>query len=300
MPSRHSHDGAAEMKVLLFEPEKLVIATDGELQDDRSKEGPSESFIRNVDHYGVRETITVRKNAETGKTEVVNGRMRVMAAVEVNKRRKKRGEELIRVPARPARGTAGDLVGLMITLNEQRKDDTPLNRAKKAARMLELGKTEEEVSLAFGVSTATVQNLLALIDAPAAVRNAVEAGKISTSDGYKLAKLEPEQARKKVAELIEHAPRTPGKRRSKNAKRAAAIVSPPEKKTPKSLAERDDAREMRRGNQIENVTAEVCSDANTHLSEEAKDAVHAFKAWLLNETDDLTPLLGTRAKAVGA
>ncbi len=43
----------------------------------------------------------------------------------------------------------------------------------------------------------------------------VEAGKITTSDGYRLAKLEPAEAKEKVAELIEHAPRTPGKKRSK-------------------------------------------------------------------------------------
>lgn len=294
MPSRDSHDGAAEMKVLLFEPEKLIITTDGELADDRAKEGPSEAFIRNVDHYGVRETITVRKNAETGKTEVVNGRMRVMAAVEANKRRRKRGEELLRVPARPARGTSGDLVGLMISLNEQRKDDTPLNRAKKAARMLELGKTEADVALAFGVSTATVNNLIALIDAPAAVRNALESGKISTSDGYKLAKLEPAKARAKVAALVEHAPRTPGKKRSANAKKAKAIVSPEAK--PAAKVSTND-REIRKINEIENVAREIC-DESQHLSSDAKDAIWAFKAWLLLETDDLTPLLAGKKAAI--
>jgi len=293
-PSQKAHAGAAEVKMLLFEPESLVIVKDGELVDDRVKEGPSEAFIRNVDHYGVRQSITVRKNSETGKSEVVDGRMRLMAAIEVNKRRKKRGEELLRIPARPARGTAGDLVGLMISLNEQRVADTPMNKAKKAARMLELGKTEEEIAIAFGVSSATVKNLMALIDAPAAVRNAVESGKISTSDGYKLAKLEPEQARKKVAELVEHAPRTPGKKRSPNAKKAKTIVSGVSVTVPAS-----DLRPMRGFNSVENVAREIV-DESDHLSQDGKDAIWAFKCWLLYETDDLSPLVGIKEQAKAA
>jgi ParB family transcriptional regulator, chromosome partitioning protein len=76
-----------------------------------------------------------------------------------------------------------------------------------------------------GMSESTVKNLLKLLDAPAVVRNAVDAGKITTSDAYKLAREEPEVAKKKLDTLLEHAPRTPGKKRSKNAKKAREIVS---------------------------------------------------------------------------
>jgi hypothetical protein len=82
-----------------------------------------------------------------------------------------------------------------------------------------------------------------------AVRNAVDAGKITTSDAYKLAREEPEEAKKRVAELIEHAPRTPGKKRSKNAKKARAIVH-----GGKAAAATSEARETKK---IEKETAEA-------------------------------------------
>jgi len=174
---------------------------------------------------GVLEPILVRRNQETGDVEVVDGRQRVKAAREANKRLKKQGLELIRVPAMPQRASDHKAMGMLISANEHRQDDTPLGRAKKAQRYLDLGRSEAEVAALFGISTASVKNMLSLLDAPAAVRSAVESGKITTSAGYKLAKLEPAEARKKVDELIEKAPRTPGKKRSKNAKKAREIVN---------------------------------------------------------------------------
>ena len=81
------------------------------------------------------------------------------------------------------------------------------------------------MAVLLGVSEATVKNMLRLLDAPAAVRNAADAGKITQSDAYKLSREEPEEARKKLGKLLEQAPRTPGKKRSKNASKAREIVS---------------------------------------------------------------------------
>jgi ParB family chromosome partitioning protein len=163
----------------------------------------------------------------------------VKAAREANKRLKKQGVETFRVPAMVQRVNPYRGMGMIISENEHRQDDTPIGRAKKMQRYLELGRDEAEVAVLFGVSVASVKNMLSLLDAPAAVRNAVESGKISTSDGYKLAKLEPSEARDKVTELVEHAPRTPGKKRSKNAKRAREIVS--DGKVPKISKKAEDA-----------------------------------------------------------
>jgi ParB family chromosome partitioning protein len=291
--SSEAHEGAAEKKILLFDPETLVIveADDDDLSDDRAKEAPSEAFILNLMHYGVRQSITVRKNTETGKTEVVDGRKRTLGLREANKRLKKRGEEVWRIPAIPARGSSGDMIGLMVTMNEQREEDSPLNRAKKAVRMLDRGKSEEEVALAFGVSAATVKNMVKLLDAPAAVRHAVQSGKITTSDGYKLAKLEPEEARKKVDRLIEHAPRTPGKKRSKNAAKARAIVNGATKKpTAEKVAPAGGSGVhdgMRGVNQVENLKREL---ENVQKHPEAVAAL----SWVLGNEVDLQGTLGIR------
>ena len=285
--SSEAHHGAKDRKILDFDPEDLVIveSDDDVLSDDRSKTMPSEGFIRNLEHYGVKQSISVRKYPETGKTEVVDGRKRVLGLREANRRLKKRGEEPWRILAKPERGSDGDMIGIMVSMNEQREEDSPLNRAKKAARMLDRGKTEEEVALAFGVSGATIKNMVKLLDAPAAVRHAVESGKITTSDGYKLTRLEPDEAKKKVAELVEHAPRTPGKKRSKNAKKAREIVSG--KKAAAPVEKAAPSGSMRSENQVENLKRELENQGR------CPEVVSAL-AWVLGGDVDLQKALGVK------
>jgi ParB family chromosome partitioning protein len=293
--SAATHGASGKTDCLLFDPEELVLVTDPkhDLYDERVHEEPTEKFVANVLHYGVLTPILVRKNPETGKTEVVFGRKRVKACRAANKIRKKRGEDLYRIKAVVQRSDSKTAIGAMITENEQRVEDTPLNRAAKAARMLERGATEAEVGTAFGISPATVKNLIALIDAPAAVRKAAESGKISTSDAYKLSKLEPEEARKKVAELVEHAPRPEGgKKRSKNAARAREIVDGPKRLKPAAeaaSADGDAERKMRAPNQVENLAREI--DEGSVFGAEGKLAVRAFAKWILGDDEALKALV---------
>lgn len=231
--SRDSLNAKGKRDVYMFDPNDLVIVTDPKspLYDERADLALEEGLILNIMFapdgvpQGVLEPILVARNAETGTVEVIDGRQRVKAAREANKRLRKQGVEPIRVPAMVQRANSHRLMGMLISSNEHRQNDTPLGRAKKAQRYLDIGRDEAEVATLLGLSKASVKNLLSLLDAPAAVRNAVEANKITLSDGYRLARLEPAAARSKVAELIEKAPRTPGKKRSKNAKKARAIVS---------------------------------------------------------------------------
>jgi ParB family chromosome partitioning protein len=231
--SRDSLNAKGKKDAYMFDPDDLVLVIDEKspLYDERVHLPIDENLVLNMmfapDNVpqGVLEPITVARNTETGKVEVVIGRQRVKAAREANKRLKKAGLEQIRIPAMVQRVNPHRGMGMIISENEHRQNDTPLGRARKMQRYLDLGRDESEIAVLFGISAASVKNALALLDAPAAVRNAVETGKISTSDGYKLSKLEPGEAKERVAELIEHAPRTPGKKRSKNAKKAQEIVS---------------------------------------------------------------------------
>lgn len=235
--SRDSLNAKGKRDAYMFDPDDLILVTDEKspLFDERVELPLDENLVLNLMFapdgvpQGVLEPILVVRNAETGKVEVMDGRQRVKAAREANKRLKKAGLEQIRVPGMVSRARGHQAMGMLISANEHRQDDSPLGKAKKAQRYLELGRDESEIATLFGISKASVKNLLSLLDAPAAVRNAVESGKISTSDGYKLAKLEPEEAKEKVAELIEHAPRTSGKKRSKNAGKAREIVNGNEK-----------------------------------------------------------------------
>jgi ParB family chromosome partitioning protein len=236
--SRAANGASGKKDVLLFDPEDLVLVEDvaSAIYDERVKLPVSESLVLNIMTYGILEPVLVRKNQETGKTEVVAGRQRVKACREANKRLKKQGSEQHRVPAIIKRGDPATLMGVMVSENEQREDDTPLGRAKKVARFMDLGRSEDEAAVMMGVSKASIKNMLGLLDAPAAVRKAVESGAITSSDGYKLAKLEPEEAAKRVEKLKTEAPRTPGKKRSSNGAKAREIVDGRKRKKAKPEA----------------------------------------------------------------
>jgi len=245
--TRKVHGSEGKKDLNLFDPDKLVLVTDpkSDLYDRRVHEEPTEELILSIMYYGVVEPILVRKNSETGDTEVMDGRKRTKAARVANKRLVARGDKPLRVPAVAMRPTSVRAIGIMITTNEQRYSDTPLNKAEKASRMIDRGATEEEVGVALGMKAAQVKNLLALIDAPAFVRQAVEAQKITLSNGIKAARLSekegPDEGRKIIEKLILEAPRTPGKKRNVNSRKAREIVDGPSmrsKREIRTMAER--------------------------------------------------------------
>lgn len=90
----------------------------------------------------------------------------------------------------------------MVSANEIRRPDTPLGRAKKMAAQLEGGADEKDLALTFGCSVETVRATLALLESPAVVRDAVEAGQITVTQARQLSKLKPDEQREKVRELV--------------------------------------------------------------------------------------------------
>ena len=218
--------------VYLFDPEDVILKQEksSALYDKRADNDFNESMVQNMMFeidgvpIGVIEHLSGRRQAETGKVEIIDGRQRTLALREANRRRKKLGLEPIWLPVHLKRANDQRAMSMLISANEHRTEDSAANKAEKAQRYIALGRDEKEVAILMGISESTVKNLLRLLDAPAVVRNAEASGKISTSDAYKLAREEPEEAKRMLGELLEHAPRTPGKKRSKNAKKARAIV----------------------------------------------------------------------------
>jgi ParB family transcriptional regulator, chromosome partitioning protein len=310
--SRKAHGALGKTDMLFLDPDKVVIVTDKDhaLHDKRAEEALPESFIENLMICGVHTPVSVRKDTENGDTILEDGRKRTLGLREANKRLRKKGvpeADLHRLPALVKRGTMGDAVMRMIFLNEQRFEDSPSNKARKAARALDLGKTEEEVANAFGVSIATVKNMLKFVDAPAAVRDAADSGKITMTAAYKLAGLAPADAREKVAQLIAEAPRTPGKKRATKAaaKKARAILDVPEKTkgdkaSDRKASEADVAAKLseaaasnvfgrRSDHQIENAAMEIAT--SPLFSAETIRVVGEFAKWLLGEDEALDALL---------
>ena len=232
--SRDSLHAKGKTDVYQFDPVDVVLVENKEsvLYDERVDNDFKESLVLNMMFapdgvpQGVLKVLLGRRHPETGKVEIIDGRQRTKAAREANRRLKKAGIEPIRLPVLLKRVSSDQrMMAMLISSNEHGTEDSPSAKARKAQRYIDLGRDEKEVAVLLGVSEATVKNMLRLLDAPAAVRNAADAGKITQSDAYKLSREEPEEARKKLGKLLEQAPRTPGKKRSKNASKAREIVS---------------------------------------------------------------------------
>lgn len=238
--SRDALNAKGKSDFWYFDPNDVILVEDknSPVYDERVHNDFKESLVLSMMYapdgktsQGVLKICVGARNPETGKVEITDGRQRTLACREANRRLKKQGLPLLRLPVHLRRLNDSQLMATMITANEHATEDSPMNRALKAQRYINLGHDEKEVAVMLGTSESTVKNLLRLLDAPAAVRNAVDAGKITTSDGYRLSREEPAEAKKKLDKLLEHAPRTPGKKRSPNAKKAREVMGRPEPKS---------------------------------------------------------------------
>jgi ParB family chromosome partitioning protein len=252
--SKDALGALAKRDVFLFDPEDLVLVDDEssplydarvhpESIEDKADEALAaqafENLVLNIMAIGCHTPITVRKNPETGKTEVVAGRRRVRAMREGNKRLRKQGLEPHRIMAVVKRGDDAAQMGVLISENELRQGDSMLGRARKLAKYLELGRSKQEALVTFGMSAGTFDNLMAFLEAPACVKQAEGAGLIASSDAYRLAKLSPDKAKEKLDALLKVAPKQGGKRRKGDSSAAAREiltgVAVPSKKEQKQL-----------------------------------------------------------------
>lgn len=209
--------------VLSMDPDKLTLVTDPKhpLYDRRVHQAPNPKTVRNYRVQGVLEPVLFYKDPETGENLVIDGRRRVINARELNRQLIDAGEEPITIPAIPKRvmrDSDKSFVGMMVSTNEIREEDSPINRAEKMARMLDVGHTEDAIAVVFGVEVPTVRSALKLLDCCMAVRDAVEAEQITVSHALKLAKLSPDEQRAKVQALIDAADGKEGHARSRAQK----------------------------------------------------------------------------------
>lgn len=188
-----------------FDPEELVLITDTKnpLFDPRVNMPLDQALVKNIAFQGVIEPVVIVK--QNDQPVVVAGRQRVRAAREANKLLKEQGKEPIRVPAVVRRGTESDLFGVSISENEARQDDTPMGRAQKCARYLNMGRSEDEAAVTFGVTVTCVKQWMKMLETTPAVRKAVQDGKLSATSAAQLAGLEPEEQESALASALEEA-----------------------------------------------------------------------------------------------
>jgi len=223
--SQDVYNAVGKSNVLFFDPATLHLVTDDKspLYDERVHNAPQERMVRSIMVKGVRVPIIIVKNPETGATEVVDGRQRVINAREANRRLVAQGDEPVQVPGVVQKyvGNGADLADVMVLTNELRDSDTPTNRARKMQRLADFGRDEEAIGLVFGCSAQTVRATLGVLDLSADARKALDAGQVTMSQAKQLAKLTPDEQRAKVAELIQAG--AGAKPREKAAKQRAVM-----------------------------------------------------------------------------
>jgi ParB-like chromosome segregation protein Spo0J len=170
-----------------------------------------EPMAHNMRVYGNKDACKVRKNgrypdghplAGEDIIEVVDGRQRARSCRLAHQLAKKAGEvgpmlkvELEKVDDKTA-------AGIMISLNEHRRDDLPSVKARKAARVLAMGHSEESVAAMFGVTTAAIRQWGKFAELSSKVVKAVDAGKVSFSAALAFHGLSRDEQSAKLDELL--------------------------------------------------------------------------------------------------
>lgn len=189
---------ASRTNLWWFDPEDIYIVTDENdaLYDPRVKLPVDQALVKNILHHGVLEPVVIVKR--DGGAVVVDGRQRVRAAREASKASQAQGGPEIRVPAVLRRGDNRGLLGVMVSANEIRRDDSVTDKARKVQRLMDAGYTEEELATVFGVGKQTINNWLSIFDVAPEVRAKIDKGEVPASSARKLAKMDRKEQLKTV------------------------------------------------------------------------------------------------------
>jgi ParB family transcriptional regulator, chromosome partitioning protein len=241
-----------------FDPEEILFpeSRNGALVDERSTLPVLESLVLDVMVRGIVEPVVVAKGDE-GRPELIDGRQRVKAAIEANRRLAAQGAKLVLVPAVYRRCDELGAYAAMISANEHRQADDAIGRAKKLERFLALGATEDDAAVAFGVTRSTIKNWLAMLDLGPAAKSALKDGKITPTAATQIAKLPKEkQAEALVAVMSKPRTTADGREKRPTVRETRAAVDA----TAGAAAPPAKARRMRGKAEIELVMAHRASE----------------------------------------
>jgi len=192
--------------VFMMDPDAVTVVghdtedgVDHVLYDPRIKLPLDEGLVRNIQVYGVLEPIIGQTDGD--RTLVVDGRRRVLHAREARKRQKAAGEQEVLVPVWFKKGEDQYLFGVSRSANAMRKDDGPISNARSAQRMIDMGASEAEVAVVFGVKLQTLKSWTNLLDLAPRVKAAVERGAVGVEAANALVGLSKEDQDAHVIEL---------------------------------------------------------------------------------------------------
>ncbi len=184
------------------DPDNLVVVTDPShpLFDERVHLPLNEDTVLDIMQRGVVVNVIVRRNGNL--FEVVDGRQRVRHALEANRRFKEaRQKTRVLIPVSIRREDDNQAASLTVALNEHRTDDTPLVKARKAQRLLDLGEPPEAVARSFRMTVGAMRSLLKVLDSDKSVQTAVEKGEVHFTAASRLSALPRDEQKKALEEL---------------------------------------------------------------------------------------------------
>lgn len=197
---------APRRNVFMMDPDDIVIVgidtgdTDKHpLWDPRIHLPIDPLLVANIRHYGVLEPIDTTKDGE--RLLVVDGRRRVLHARAAKRIQLEAGEEVVKVPVMIRKGDDAHLFGVSRAHNAMRTGDGPLTNARNAQRMIDMGSSEAQVALTFGVTPQAVKNWLALLGLHTDVLAAVKAEQLTPTAAIQLAVLPRAEQAEVVSEL---------------------------------------------------------------------------------------------------
>jgi ParB family transcriptional regulator, chromosome partitioning protein len=163
---------------------------------------PDVGFLRN-------RPLTVRLDGE--RVFVVDGHTRLAAVTLANSE----GAEIVRLPclSAPAGSDATDLDYQLFQSNSG-EPLSGLEQGTAFKRLLAKGQEVADIAQRLGKSQGHIRNMLALVAAEPAVRQAVVAGRISATEAAKVVKANGSQAGTVIAKATEHA-RSEGRERAR-------------------------------------------------------------------------------------
>lgn len=170
------------------------------LYEDPARLVIDDAMVRNIMHYGVIEPVVVCRDGEN--VVVVDGRRRVLHARRANELLFERGGQPILVTCVVRDGDDGDLMGVMVTANSIRLEESTLQKAKKASRMLNNGMSDEAVATAFGVGVPAIRQWQSVLTCAKPVLDALDAGTIPVGVAVELSRVPKGEQGAKLEEML--------------------------------------------------------------------------------------------------
>lgn len=204
-------DGAKRGNIFVLKPEDvMIVGLDApeeqypHLIDERIHLPIDEGMVLSIMAIGVQQPIKVVVYG--GVPYAVDGRQRIRAAREANKRIKAAGDgALVTIRAEAENGTrvSEDLLAkAMVSLNEFRRNDDPITKAAKAERLRARGSDDAEIAITFGVTVQAVRDWARLSGLAKPVQDAVRDGRLTAHAAAELADLSKGDQVKKLEEIL--------------------------------------------------------------------------------------------------